>query len=70
MSKIRYKIPRELLDSFITRALVNTDENGHLETLALVAGHWDGKNLVANDLIFPKQKGTSTEIEDLGKYNL
>ena len=68
MARITYKIPKDLIDGFIKEALKNTDRNGHIESLALVAGYWNGNELIAKDLIFPKQRGTSSSVEDLGKY--
>ena len=67
MAPITYKIPKDLIDSFIKEALKNKGTNGHIECLALVAGQWNGNQLIAKDLIFPKQRGTSTSVEDLGK---
>ena len=68
MAPITYKIPKDLIDSFVKEALKNKNTNDHIETLALVVGYRSGNQLVAKDLIFPKQKGTSTSVEDLGKY--
>ena len=67
MAAITYKIPKDLIDSFIKEALKNKGKNGHIESLALVVGHWHGNQLIARDLIFPKQRGTSSSVEDLGK---
>ena len=70
MATIVYKIPKDLIDSFIKDALKNKGKNGHIESLALVVGHRNGNQLIAKDLIFPKQRGTSSSVEDLGKYSL
>ena len=70
MATITYKVPKDLIDDFTTEALKNKDRHGHVESLALVAGHWNGNQLIANDLIFPKQRGTSNSVEDLGKYSI
>ena len=67
MATIKYEIPKELIDYFTKEALKNKDGKGHVETLALVAGHLNGNQLVAKDLIFPKQNGTSSSVENLGK---
>ena len=64
-----YKIPEELIQSFTKEALKTIAHNGsHNETLAIVTGYWSGNLLIAHDLIFPKQIGCSTSVEDLGKY--
>ena len=47
--------------------LKNKTTNGHIETLALITGCWNGSTLIAKDVIFPKQTGTSMEVEDRGK---
>ena len=66
---MEYKIPKDLIDNFIKEALQSRDDNGQVESLALVAGFLDGNQLTAKDLIFPKQKGTSFDVEDLGKQS-
>ena len=68
--KIRYIISEEILETFCWEALKNKSPSGHIETLALVTGYWNGTNLIADGLIFPKQSGTSTEVEDLGNSHL
>ena len=47
-------------------ALLNKKDKNHIETLALIAGVWSGRHLIAKDLIFPKQNGSSSDVEDLG----
>ena len=63
---IDYIISKEILENFCKEALKNKSPSGHIETLALVTGYWNGINLIADGLIFPKQQGNSTEVEDLG----
>ena len=67
--EINYSVPRDLLEKFAVEAQQNKCINGggHNETLAFVTGHWLQNKIVAQDLIFPKQRGSSTEVEDLGK---
>ena len=67
---IKYIICEEIIKIFCKEALKNKSSNGHIETLALVTGYWDGTSLIADGLIFPKQSGTSTEVEDLGNSHL
>ena len=67
--EISYSVPRDLLEKFAVEAQQNKCVNGggHNETLAFITGHWLQNKLFAQDLIFPKQRGSSTEVEDLGK---
>ena len=67
---ITYIIPNGILEAFGRESLKNKTSNGHIETLALITGCWNGSTLIARDIIFPKQTGTSTEVEDKGKYIL
>ena len=68
MSGLNYKIPEKLIYQFASEAKENWSEiEGHCETLAVLTGHWSGNNLIAHDLVFPKQKGSTSDVEDLGK---
>ena len=62
-----YKIPSSIIEKFGKVALENKYLNRHIETLALITGVWSGNEIIAKDLIFPKQRGSSTDVEDLGK---
>ena len=66
--KVLYKIPYQMLQEFGKVALENKHIDSHIETLALVTGVWSEKNLIARELIFPKQKGTTSWVEDLGNF--
>lgn len=65
---LTYKIPHSLIEEFGKVALDNKYGDKHIETLALVTGVWSQGNLIAKDLIFPKQRGTSFDVEDLGNF--
>ena len=67
--EISYSVPRDLLEKFAVEAQQNKCVNGdgHKETLAFITGHWLQNKIFAKDLIFPKQRGSSTDVEDLGK---
>ena len=68
---VKYRIPNGLLEKFATEAKQNrTDKGDHRETLAFITGCWNEQEneIIAKEIIFPKQRGTSTEVEDLGKY--
>ena len=61
-----YEIPYQMIEAFGKVALLNKKDKNHIETLALIAGVWSGRHLIAKDLIFPKQNGSSSDVEDLG----
>ena len=65
--KILYKIPNDIIKEFGKLALENKSLNGHIETLALITGFWSGNDIIAKELIFPKQRGSPIAVEDLGK---
>ncbi len=68
---VKYKIPKGLLEKFATEAKQNRCYKGdHRETLAFVTGCWreQENDIIAKEVIFPKQRGTSSNVEDLGKY--
>ena len=63
------KIPQELIQRFLEIASNNkAEDKGHIETLAYLMGHkQENGTIVATELIFPAQKGSSTLVEDEGK---
>ena len=63
-----YKIPKQLFTEFLKVAKNNCDHEGHIETLAFLAGSREGDMLVASHLVFPKQVGTSSKVDDHGKF--
>ena len=67
--KILYKIPNGIIQEFGRLALENRSINGHIETLALITGVQSGNDIIAKELIFPRQKGSPIAVEDLGKYS-
>ena len=69
-NEIVYKIPNKIIEEFAKVALENKCHGAHIETLALVTGVWCGKVLIAKELIFPRQKGSVTDVEDLGNSSL
>ena len=47
----------------------NRSQDGrHVETLAYLIGYQSDGNLIGTDLVFPKQSGTSSHVDDIGKY--
>ena len=67
---VSYIINGLLFDVFKEDALKNYSNSGDLnETMAILLGYEEESNrYVSTELIYPKQKGSSTSVVDLGKY--
>ena len=65
-----YIIPEQLFREFRKVSSKNRSPcNGrHVETLAYLIGYQSEGNLIGTDLVFPKQSGTSSHVDDIGKY--
>ena len=65
----RKQIPQELIGRFLEVASNNKAEDGrHIETLAYLIGYKQKNGtIVATELVFPAQKGSSIHVEDEGK---
>ena len=63
-----YIIGEDLLTQFMKVAVKNTSiqDGQHLETLAFLLGYSENDNLIATDLIFPKQHGQASKVDDEG----
>ena len=63
-----YIIPDDLISQFMRTAAKNTsiEDGQHVETLAFLLGHSEFDNLIATDLIFPKQLGQAHRVDDEG----
>ena len=67
-----YIIPSDLLRTF-RNVSANNYSNGngkHVETLGFLLGYKSEENLIATDLIFPKQDATCSRVDDKGKLFL
>ena len=65
---MQYNIPSKLFEEFGRVARENLDENGfQIETLGILIGIKEGSEITAKELIFPDQRGTASDVEDLGK---
>ena len=64
-----YIISDDLISQFMKVAGTNTSiqDSQHLETLAFLLGYSENDNLIATDLIFPKQDGQAHKVDDQGK---
>lgn len=64
-----YHISSKIIQEFLNIATNNKSKfNRHLvETLAFLVGHEDDGTLIGSHLIFPKQTGGSTFVDDEGK---
>ena len=52
--------------TFVAVKNVSTQDGQHLETLAFLLGYSDNDNLIATDLVFPKQRGQAHKVDDEG----
>ena len=62
-----YKVHTQLLYNFLIEALKNKSLDGNLETLAYITGHIQNGVIVSHDLVYPKQRGSVSNVDDLGK---
>ena len=74
-SKLKMKIfvQQNFIEEFLKVAKNNLsvgDDNQHVETLAYLLGHESEGNLIATELIFPKQKGSAVMVVDQGKFTI
>ena len=70
---MRYKIPKKALEKFIKVAKSNksNDDGRHIETLAYLLGYEDQNGeIIATEMVFPNQNGTSILVIDEGKCYL
>ena len=65
-----YIIPGQLLREFrkVSSNNRSPQDGRHVETLAYLIGYQSDGNLIGTDLIFPKQSGTSSHVDDIGRY--
>ena len=63
-----YIIADDLLSQFTKVAVTNVSNHDgqHVETLSLLLGYSDNDNLIATDLVFPKQNGQAHKVDDEG----
>ena len=68
-NQISYQVHSQLLYNFAIEALKNKiPEGGHNETLAYLTGHIQGGIFTSHDLVYPKQRCSSSNVDDLGRY--
>ena len=65
---IEYIFPQDLLDYFSKIALKNVNAEGQIETLALALGKKVNEVFQVEELVFPSQNGSSTQVTDTGKF--
>ena len=65
----KYSIPSDVIEKFSQVACHNrcSRTGNHIETLAYLVGHRNDNTLIATDLVFPTQVGTTTKVDDEGK---
>ena len=65
---MKYKIPCQLLAHFESEAIKNNcEKDGIVETLAIGVGKLQEDFYQVEELIFPSQKASATNVEDTGK---
>ena len=61
------KIPELVVSKFVEVSSKNfLEDSGHIETLAFIIGYEKDGEVIATELVFPKQNGTPDKVEDLG----
>ena len=63
-----YKFPKQLFDYFATVALKNFKQDRQIETLCIGLGTKAENVIQIEELVFPNQDGTTTSVDDKGKY--
>ena len=70
LSQLKHIYPCDLIQQFTDVAISDRYQNGKIECLAYVAGYKDGNSLIGTHLVFPKQQGSASDVNDLGKIDL
>ena len=67
-------VQKNFIEEFLKVAKNNLsvgDDNQHVETLAYLLGYESEQgNLIATELIFPKQEGSAVMVVDQGKFTI
>ena len=63
---VNYSLPQDLITQFAEVAASNIKGRNHVETLAYLVGYEDNDTLYGTHLVFPKQKGTASKVDDEG----
>ena len=65
--KNNINIPESIISQFVEISSKNFSiDGGHIETLAFLIGYENDSDIIATELIIPKQHGTPTNVDDLG----
>ena len=67
LPQIKHIYPRDMIQQFTDIAISDPYKNGRIECLAYIAGFKDGNSLIGTHLVFPRQQGTASDVNDLGK---
>ena len=59
-----------MIQQFTDIAISDPYKNGRIECLAYIAGFKDGNSLIGTHLVFPRQQGTASDVNDLGKIEI
>ena len=65
-------VQQNFIEEFLKVAKNNLSvgDNLHVETMAYLLGHESEGNLIATELIFPKQEGSAVMVLDQGKFTI
>ena len=66
-----YEIPAILIEEFlkVSSNNISSKDNLHVETLAFLIGTSNEETATATHLIFPRQNGGASHVNDEGKYD-
>ena len=65
-------VQQNFIEEFLKVAKNNLSvgDHQHIETMAYLLGYESEGNLIANELIFPKQEGSPVMVVDQGKFTI
>ena len=70
LSQLKHIYPCDLIQQFTDVAISDRYQNGKIECLAYIAGYKDGNSLIGTHLVFLRQQGSASDVNDLGKIDL
>ena len=70
LPQTKHIYPKDMINQYTDVAISEMFHKGKIECLAYIAGYKKDNNLIGTHLIFPRQVGTASTVEDLGKYNI
>ena len=68
LPQVKLIYPKDLINQYTDVAISDVFHQGKIECVAYIAGFKQGNTLVGTHLIFPRQVGTASKVDDLGMY--